>query len=671
MAKNQQFKYDLSIAMIVKNEEKYLERCLLALEPLRQSVNCELIITDTGSTDRTVEIAKNYADTFLTFEWCNDFAAARNTGLSRAKGRWFMFVDADEIADDSIVELIRFMKMENRDSFDNATINIINHKNEDANEQVQESFDASRLANLSKRKQEFTGALHETLQWSNNTFAIRTNFHHYGYTIAMQQKKLERNQEILDDMLEKTPNIMRVHQANINNQTNIYTKIALCEKAIELAKAKKLDDNETHFLTMQLVKYYPFVSRFAEFETLFDSYLATETRDILPKLEMIYTASQNYESEARTDKKVECYHAYLNTFKALEKKPDTQYMSMCPYTANTQHKFVEVTFLLASHYVECNELEKVIELLDDIRFERSKNVFAMPSRNVEYMALAMRSESKELIVRPYQHVKKSGAVEEVNSFINVLNDIYYTLGKGQKEVFHSAFSGEEDVFLAVNALRSVGYDFTKCTSKVLDMFDSERLVYETVLYADTFYATLLYKNDVLEFYKRSPYTFLKSAIHFFCEKRSDFLKVIYDKIENEAVWYGNHSSYFEKMVYAHLYYTCFMTQAIAIKKADRVEKPMLRQLHCFFNAYIETTVSYMQEIYTAEVLQQENVTLLQGVETFAFLMKDIVAKNEDAKIDLQILQNAIQHFPIEEMEESDLIDILKMQIADAGDGVEL
>ena len=52
----------LSIGMIVKNEEKKLERCLTALQPLRDAIPCELVIADTGSTDGTRAIAERYAD---------------------------------------------------------------------------------------------------------------------------------------------------------------------------------------------------------------------------------------------------------------------------------------------------------------------------------------------------------------------------------------------------------------------------------------------------------------------------------------------------------------------------------------------------------------------------------------------------------------------------------
>ena len=76
----------LSIGMIVKNEEKYLERCLNGIKPILDNVDSELIITDTGSTDNTIEIAKKFTDKVFCFDWCDDFAAARNFGLKEAKG---------------------------------------------------------------------------------------------------------------------------------------------------------------------------------------------------------------------------------------------------------------------------------------------------------------------------------------------------------------------------------------------------------------------------------------------------------------------------------------------------------------------------------------------------------------------------------------------------------
>ena len=104
----------ISICMIMKNEERCLERCLKSLTPLREQLPCELIITDTGSTDRSIEIAEKYADKLLHFEWCNDFSAARNFGLEEAKGEWIMVIDADEELVEDVSHLVKFFTSEEK-----------------------------------------------------------------------------------------------------------------------------------------------------------------------------------------------------------------------------------------------------------------------------------------------------------------------------------------------------------------------------------------------------------------------------------------------------------------------------------------------------------------------------------------------------------------------------
>jgi len=83
----------LSVCMIVKNEEEALPKCLDSVKGLGD----ELIIVDTGSTDKTVEIAKSYGASVYHFEWIDDFSAARNVSLKHAAGDWILWLDADDI----------------------------------------------------------------------------------------------------------------------------------------------------------------------------------------------------------------------------------------------------------------------------------------------------------------------------------------------------------------------------------------------------------------------------------------------------------------------------------------------------------------------------------------------------------------------------------------------
>ena len=84
------------MCMIVKNEERILKRCLDSYSGLFD----EIIIVDTGSTDKTKEIAAAYTDKIYDFEWINDFAAARNFAFSKATCDYIFSADADEVLDE-------------------------------------------------------------------------------------------------------------------------------------------------------------------------------------------------------------------------------------------------------------------------------------------------------------------------------------------------------------------------------------------------------------------------------------------------------------------------------------------------------------------------------------------------------------------------------------------
>ena len=83
----------ISLCMIVKNEEKVLARCL---ESVKNAVD-EIIIVDTGSNDKTKEIALKYTDKVFDFEWIDDFSAARNFAFSKGKMDFLMWLDADDV----------------------------------------------------------------------------------------------------------------------------------------------------------------------------------------------------------------------------------------------------------------------------------------------------------------------------------------------------------------------------------------------------------------------------------------------------------------------------------------------------------------------------------------------------------------------------------------------
>lgn len=93
----------ISLCMIVRNEEAVLGRCLDSVADLVD----EIILADTGSTDRTKAIAAEYAAKVYDFPWCDDFSAARNFAVSQAVGDYWMWLDADDVVEGDNHEKLR------------------------------------------------------------------------------------------------------------------------------------------------------------------------------------------------------------------------------------------------------------------------------------------------------------------------------------------------------------------------------------------------------------------------------------------------------------------------------------------------------------------------------------------------------------------------------------
>jgi glycosyltransferase involved in cell wall biosynthesis len=92
----------LSACLIVKNEEQRLPQCLDSLKSLVD----EIIVVDTGSSDRTVAIAKKYQARVFHFAWCDHFAQARNYAIAQAKGQWILVIDADEVLEQRAIAIL-------------------------------------------------------------------------------------------------------------------------------------------------------------------------------------------------------------------------------------------------------------------------------------------------------------------------------------------------------------------------------------------------------------------------------------------------------------------------------------------------------------------------------------------------------------------------------------
>lgn len=194
----------LSIGMIVKNEEKNLRRCLEAMRPILRQIDSELIIADTGSTDDTVTIAREFTENVFHFEWCDDFAAARNATIAKATGEWYMAVDADEFFVDT-KPLIEFFNSGEYQKYNAATITIRNYPSSEMG--AYSDSDALRLTRLTKDTR-YQNPIHEYLNVQKPIKILPLVADHTGYIWEdreFAERKAERNLSLLLPLSMKNP----------------------------------------------------------------------------------------------------------------------------------------------------------------------------------------------------------------------------------------------------------------------------------------------------------------------------------------------------------------------------------------------------------------------------------------------------------------------------------
>lgn len=220
----------LSACLIVKNEEKHLDRCLASVKPIVD----EIVVIDTGSTDRTVEIAEKYGAKIGHFEWCDDFSAARNESLKLATGDWALWIDADEELDENGFTQIREALI--RPQFAGYYLQIINFMEADspANTYVHTAIRLFRII----PGVWFTGRIHEQIIGGFKERGLvpatltKGVIRHYGYqqSSMVEKDKINRTITMLRKEVEEFPQ-EPFHWFNLANVYSVANMVSPAEEA--------------------------------------------------------------------------------------------------------------------------------------------------------------------------------------------------------------------------------------------------------------------------------------------------------------------------------------------------------------------------------------------------------------------------------------------------------
>ena len=194
----------LSVCLIVKNEERFLAQCLRSVK----SVAHQIVVVDTGSTDRTVEIAKEHGAEVHHFTWNDNFSDARNFALEHVRGDWVLSIDADEeLLPESVEKLWH----------DLAGQNILAYRIP-LRDSIQASNDETYVPRLFRNAMGlyFLGRIHEQifsavivhqLCWQMEAPTGTATLMHYGYDpeVKREKNKVKRNLALLERAVLEMP----------------------------------------------------------------------------------------------------------------------------------------------------------------------------------------------------------------------------------------------------------------------------------------------------------------------------------------------------------------------------------------------------------------------------------------------------------------------------------
>ncbi|WP_336762400.1 glycosyltransferase [Paenibacillus sp. USHLN196] len=273
----------IALCMIVKNEEKVLERCL---ESVQNIVN-EIIIVDTGSTDSTLDIARNYTDKIYFFEWVNDFSAARNESIKHATSDYILILDADEYLDENAD-----FEKDLLHSCDYYSFNISNQMG------LGMSFNHTAVR-LFKRSLGliYENRLHEHLNiiednWKYLSGKSSNVINHVGYAdgVFLEEKKINRNLPLMELEVQENPNAY-----NLYNMGQTYFGIGKYKASVEYFKKAYPLSKDRVFLPDLLTKLAYAMAELKQTEEALS--ILTDSINLFPQeTEMIYILGLIYQN---------------------------------------------------------------------------------------------------------------------------------------------------------------------------------------------------------------------------------------------------------------------------------------------------------------------------------------------------------------------------------------
>ncbi|MEE9554164.1 MAG: tetratricopeptide repeat protein [candidate division Zixibacteria bacterium] len=421
----------ISLCMIVKNEEKFLPQCLKTVNGLYD----ELIVVDTGSTDRTMEIAAEFGGKIYQHPWENDFSLHRNQSIDYATGDWILILDADEELDPAEHGMIRsVIKRRDIDAVSFVVYNKI--------QGGRTGFLNSHRMFKNKNEYRYSGIVHNQLVMDGITLSSQLKVFHHGYGLSEEKMKAKgrRTEALLKKQLEENPDNAFAHF----NLAQIYRGLSEPEqclehaqKVIDILDPENLDRRHVYVMALdQIGCAYVGLEDNEKAKEAF--YKALELKD--DYLDPLFNLGYVYSKESDYDKADELFLRYLVVRDNFSEHREWMGLIL----NNLSSQFAVYYGLGLSQYFR-NNIDKALEyfhkVIDEVGdFEFTQHLIARCYRH--------KKEFDKVIVHCNQAIKND---HEDSEIYILLGEAYLNTGEHKKatECFEksSTFGGPSDAAL--------------------------------------------------------------------------------------------------------------------------------------------------------------------------------------------------------------------------------
>ena len=634
----------LSIGMIVKNEERCIEKCLKALEPLRSVIPCELVIADTGSTDKTKEIASKYADILFDFEWIDDFAAARNAVMDKCSGKWYLSIDADEYMDPSAVdELVSFLTFKHSNKILGAFIAINNYK--DPNDLNQFSvFYAFRIVKLIPEIR-FKGIVHESFEseiFEKKYYLKKTVFWHDGYLKTVGDvcnKKGKRNVALLKKLLQKDPNnlpwIFQLVESSYEKE-EIYKYVCMMLDLIEQGAeySEMLAPIAYHHAVRAA-----FIFEFPEFNKWIDVCLKKYPDSIYTKVDINYLMVK-YSIKKKDYKSVIKYaNDYLESLKNIKDDKSNSSLRLSTLSNSNESSKESIAIDMAMAYYKLDEYDKVKDIMKKYNY---KSIGINPCK--KWLDVVLYSWQQIDYTDEFARLGKIFYEDSIDEQDKLMKEKSFILNEFIKQQFElKETSDNEEITPAYSLVANLGnLDYAYFAKIILSEDEIDILSFSSNIDCWSDIPISVF-SKIMSFNFALPEQFYTQSVDNM-QNIADKYVILLDKDKSVQIvldWLNSvkKQTYPKDIVWRYYLITA------AIRVAEWEDKEYTSQL---LDIYLALTSEFINWYYNPEILCEQTIDVIPSMHAFAwFIFKySEEKKNNNLKECIYWLKKSIKIAPV-------------------------